>query len=123
MLGDFDPVGFVHTVDVERAHAFYVEMLGLELVEQAPFALVVRSGRTTIRVTPVETHVPTPHTVLGWSVPDLNAALEDLTGRGLVTLSYEGLDQDERGVWKSPSGAKVAWFSDPDGNILSLTQS
>ena len=122
MLLDSDVIGFVHTTDVARARLFYVGVLGLELVEESPFALVLRSGPTMIRVTPVESHTASPHTVLGWSVHDLAAVIDGLTSRGVQPLRYDGLDQDERGIWQAPGGARVAWFSDPDGNTLSLTQ-
>ena len=122
MLSDFDPICFVHTGDVERARQFYVDVLGLEVVEDSPFAIVLRSGTTMIRVTPVESHIASPHTVLGWSVPDIGAVLAGLVERGVRPLRYDGLDQDEKGVWQAPSGASIAWFSDPDGNTISLTQ-
>jgi catechol 2,3-dioxygenase-like lactoylglutathione lyase family enzyme len=122
VLGGFDPIGFVHTTDVARAKAFYVDALGLEFVEESPFALVVRSGGTMIRVTPVETHVASPATVLGWSVPDIATVLDGLRERGVTAIRYDGLDQDDRGIWAAPGGARVAWFPDPDGNTLSLTQ-
>lgn len=122
MLAEFDPTCFVPTSDVARARRFYVDTLGLEFVEESPFALVLRSGPTMIRVTPVESHVASSHTVLGWSVPDLGAMLAGLIKRGVRPLHYDGLDQDDQGVWQAPSGASIAWFSDPDGNTLSLTQ-
>lgn len=122
MLGEFDPIAFVHTTDVARARDFYVDVLGLEFVEDSPFALVVRSRGTMIRVTPVESHTPSPATVLGWSVPDARSTLIELASRGVAPLRFDALDQDEHGIWLSPNGAKVAWFSDPDGNTLSITQ-
>lgn len=122
MLAESDPICFVHTTDLPRARRFYVDTLGLAFVEDSPFALVLRSGRTMIRVTPVESQVATPQTVLGWSVPDLGALLLGLIERGVRPLRYEGLDQDDLGVWQAPSGASIAWFPDPDGNTLSLTQ-
>ncbi len=122
MLADIDPTAFIHTNDVERSRAFYVEVLGLESLEESPFALVVRSGRTTIRVTPVETPVSSGATVLGWSVADITEAVDDLAGRGVEFLRFDGMDQDSRGIWQAPGAALVAWFADPDGNTLSLTQ-
>ena len=122
MLRDFDPIGFVHTTDTTRARSFYVDVLGLEFVEETPFALVLKAGPIMIRVTPVEGHVPLVHTVLGWSVPDIALVMRSLIGRGVEPRRFHGLDQDETGVWCSPGGAQVAWFADPDGNTLSLTQ-
>lgn len=122
MLGEFDPICFVHVTDIARARRFYVDVLKLEFVEESPFALVLRSGRTTIRVTPVASHTPSAATVLGWSVTDLSAELSELAARGVRPMRYDGLDQDDEGVWKAPSGASIAWFTDPDDNTLSLTQ-
>ncbi len=122
MLSDYQPVAFVHTTDVARARRFYVDVLGLERVEETPFALVVRSAGTTIRVTPVDGFVASVATVLGWQVPDLDGVLAELVARHVTPLRFDGLEQDANGVWRSPDGARVAWFSDPDGNTLSLTQ-
>lgn len=122
MLRDCEPVSFVHTTDVVQARQFYVDVLGLALIEESPFALVVRSGGSTIRVTPVDAHTPSPATVLGWTVPDARAVLTELTNRGVVPIRYDALDQDEYGLWQAPGGAQVAWFADPDGNTLSITQ-
>jgi catechol 2,3-dioxygenase-like lactoylglutathione lyase family enzyme len=122
VLRENEVIAFVHTSDVERARAFYVDVLELELVEENPFALAVRAGGTTIRVTPVDAHAPSPHTVLGWSVADVAAEVRQLADRDVVTLRFPGMEQDAQGIWRSPSGARVAWFADPDGNTLSLTQ-
>jgi catechol 2,3-dioxygenase-like lactoylglutathione lyase family enzyme len=122
VLRDCDPISFVLTTDAVQARQFYVDVLGLTLVEESPFAVVVRSGTGTIRVTPVEAHTPSPATVLGWMVPDARAVLTELANRGVVPIRYDTLDQDEYGLWRSPSGAQVAWFADPDGNTLSITQ-
>jgi catechol 2,3-dioxygenase-like lactoylglutathione lyase family enzyme len=122
MLVDFQPIPFVPTGDLAKARAFYLDVLGLEFVEESPFALVVRSGSTQIRVTPVDSPVAQTHTILGWSVPDIQTQLTDLVSRGVTPIRYEGIDQNDLGIWLSPSGAQVAWFRDPDGNTLSLTQ-
>ncbi len=122
VLTEFDPICFVHTTDLARARRFYVDVLGLEFVEESSFAVVLRSGRTTIRVTPVESHSGSAQTVLGWSVPDLGAVLTGLIERGVQPLRYDGFDQDQQGVWRAPSGASIVWFIDPDRNTLSLTQ-
>lgn len=122
MLAECSPIGFVHTSDIARARDFYVGRLGLEFVEESPFALVVRSGPTMIRITPVDDHRPSPHTVLGWSVTDLSAVLTQLSAAGVEPMRYPGLTQDDHGVWQAPGGDRVAWFSDPDDNTLSLTQ-
>jgi predicted enzyme related to lactoylglutathione lyase len=101
---------------------FYASTLGLTLISDDPFAIVFDANGTMLRVQKVQSLVPAQHTVLGWEVPDIQAETEKLTKRGVRFERYSGLPQDESGIWTTPSGAKVAWFKDPDGNILSLTQ-
>ena len=122
MLGTADLVAFVATSDADRARGFYAGTLGLAVVEESRYAVVLDAGGTRLRVTVVERVAPAPYTVLGWSVPDLAAAIRALTARGVEFRRYAGLDQDALGVWRAPDGARVAWFADPDGNTLSLTQ-
>jgi catechol 2,3-dioxygenase-like lactoylglutathione lyase family enzyme len=115
-------VAFVSATDAGRAKRFYGELLGLPLVEQTPFACVFQTPNAELRVTLVEALEPAPYTVLGWKVGDIEGACRDLRARGISPLSYDGVEQDELGIWRSPGGARVAWFADPDGNVLSLTQ-
>ena len=122
MLGTDDLVAFVHVTDVTRARAFYDGVLGLTLTEDTPFALVFDANGTTLRVTPVEGHQPLAGTVLGWEVDDIAASIGELADRGVEFARYDGMEQDEVGVWSAPGGDQVVWFSDPDGNTLSLTQ-
>lgn len=93
-------------VNLPRARAFYVDVLGLEFVEESPFALVVRSGSTVIRVTPVDSPLVQTHTILGWSVPDIETQIADLASRGIIPIRYPGMDQNDLGIWLSPSGAR-----------------
>ena len=97
-------------------------MLGLRLVEDSSFAVAFDAHGTQLRVTAVEQRVAAPYTVLGWFVPDIADAIDALAARGVDFKRYDGMDQDAHGVWASPSGARIAWFEDPDGNVLSLTQ-
>ena len=114
---------FVPTRDPDRARKFYRDTLGLPLVsEELPFALVFDVNGTMLRVTVVEKLNPPPFTVLGWQVPDITIAAKTLQNAGVTFERYPGMPQDELGIWTSPSGAKVAWFKDPDGNTLSLSQ-
>jgi catechol 2,3-dioxygenase-like lactoylglutathione lyase family enzyme len=113
---------FVASTDPARAKAFYRDTLGLRLVSEDPFALVFDSQGIPVRIQKVEAFTPQPFTVLGWNVPDLPATVGELAGRGVRFERYPSLDQDERGIWQAPGGAQVAWFRDPDGNVLSLTQ-
>jgi predicted enzyme related to lactoylglutathione lyase len=117
-----DLIAFVPATDLDRARAFYEGVLGLAVTEQSRFAVAFDVDGTMLRVAAVERRVAAPYTVLGWAVPDIAAAIDDLTARGVAFERFEGMDQDARGVWRSPSGARVAWFHDPDGNVLSLTQ-
>jgi catechol 2,3-dioxygenase-like lactoylglutathione lyase family enzyme len=116
-------VAFVPTADLERSHAFYGGVLGLSRVEASPFANAYDVGGSRLRVTRVDGPPAASFTVLGWSVPDVAAAIDALEARGVAFERYDGMAQDEAGVWTAPSGAKVAWFKDPDGNTLSLSQS
>ena len=122
MLQDSALIGFVGVSDLDRAGLFYGQTLGLPLVDESPFALVADVRGTMLRITAVEKPAAAPYTVLGWNVADIAATVDQLTARGVRFTRYEGMEQDERGVWTAPSGAKIAWFPDPDGNNLSLTQ-
>jgi catechol 2,3-dioxygenase-like lactoylglutathione lyase family enzyme len=123
MLTDSPLVAFIATTDLERAHAFYGDRLGLRRVEANPYANAYDASGTQLRVTLVDRLVPARYTVLGWNVPYIHDAVAGLHSRGIAFERYDGLDQDDAGVWVAPSGAAVAWFRDPDGNVLSLTQS
>ena len=122
MLSNAKIVAFVATADPGRSRAFYEGALGLTLVADEPFALVFNAGGTTLRISKVQSVLPAAHTVLGWGVDDVHRCVEGLSKRGVVFERYTGMPQDEHGVWKSTSGAGVAWFKDPDGNLLSVTQ-
>jgi len=121
-LRDASIVAFVPTTDLGRARDFYAGVLGLTEVETNDFACVLRAGATMLRVTRVESLTPHPFTVLGWGVEDIAATMASMTAAGVTFNRYEGMGQDDAGVWTAPSGARIAWFPDPDGNVLSLTQ-
>jgi len=122
MLSGAKIVAFAPVTDVARARAFYVDVLGLTVLEDTPFALVCDAGGTTLRITPVGELSPQPFTVLGWAVDDVAAASRALVDAGVELLRFDGMDQDELGVWTTPGGDRIAWFHDPDGNVLSLSQ-
>ena len=122
MLGNADLVAFVATADAERARDFYERVLGLRFVEDGPFALLFDAGGVPVRVQKVDRVSPPSGTVLGWSVPDVEAVVRGLSERGVSVLRYEGMAQDVLGIWTSPGGARIAWFADPDGNVLSVAQ-
>ncbi len=121
MLADAPFIGFIAVRDLATARAFYAGTLGLRVVDDNPFALVLDAGGTMLRVTQVPGLEARPFTVAGWNVPDIDAAVRALAGRGVEFTRYDGMAQDELGVWTTPGGDRVAWFSDPDGNTLSLT--
>ena len=114
-------ITFIPVSDLAVARQFYAETLGLPVTEESPFALVVDASGTMMRLTPVPDFRPQPFTVAGWSVPDIGATVEDLTALGVAFTRYDGMGQDSSGIWDSPNGDRVAWFTDPDGNTLSLT--
>jgi catechol 2,3-dioxygenase-like lactoylglutathione lyase family enzyme len=122
MLNSAALVAFVGTTDLDRARGFYGGTLGLPLRDEAPFALVYEAGEVMLRITAVERIDPAPYTVLGWRVADIAAEIAELTGRGVVMRRFDGMAQDELGVWTAPGGSRIAWFPDPDGQVLSLTQ-
>ena len=122
MLTSAELVAFVPSTDLDRAERFYVGVLGLTAAEVSPYALVVQSGPTQVRITKVEHLDPQPFTVLGWTVSDIASSLADLVEQGVTAERFDGMAQDGYGVWTAPGGARVAWFKDPDGNLLSLTQ-
>jgi predicted enzyme related to lactoylglutathione lyase len=121
MLTAFPLNGFVRITDPERARRFYERILGLAFEYENPYVTVFRSGPTQIIAQRVKEFVPVTSTVIGWEVKDIAKVASSLRSRGVVFEKYEGIEQDELGIWKSPAG-KVAWFKDPDGNVLSLSE-
>ena len=115
-------VGFVLTKDYEKARSFYEGKLGLEFVSLDQFALVMKVGGHQIRVSKAPDFTPVQSTVLGWDVPDIEAVVAWLTQRGVAFEKYPFVQDKERGIWTTPDGSKVAWFKDPDGNVLSVSQ-
>jgi catechol 2,3-dioxygenase-like lactoylglutathione lyase family enzyme len=115
-------VAFIATTDLARANTFYGDMLGLTAVETSPFASVYDANGTTLRISLVAEMAPAPYTVLGWNVGGLDDLMASLTQHGVTFERFPEMEQDSRGVWTAPSGARIAWFTDPDGNVLSLTE-
>jgi catechol 2,3-dioxygenase-like lactoylglutathione lyase family enzyme len=113
---------FAATTDMGAAQAFYGRALGLPVTGKSPIACTFDANGTTLRVVLVEKATVAPYTVLGWTVPDITATIGELIGRGIDFERIDGIEQDELGIWSAPGGAKVAWFKDPDGHMLSLTQ-
>jgi catechol 2,3-dioxygenase-like lactoylglutathione lyase family enzyme len=125
MLADGPLVAFAATARPDEARQFYVAVLGLRLTHEDQFALAFTVGSTPLRVTKVSPEQLTiaGYTTLGWEVSDIQAAVADLTARGVTFERYgDWMQQDDHGVWTAPGGTQVAWFKDPDGSTLSVTQ-
>jgi catechol 2,3-dioxygenase-like lactoylglutathione lyase family enzyme len=123
MLHSAKLVAFAATRDFERAKAFYGGVLGLQLVSEDPFALVFDASGTALRISKVAEVTVAPYTVLGWDVSDITATVRALTNAGVRLERFPGIPQDELGIWTSPGGSRVAWFKDPEGNLLSVSGS
>ena len=122
-LSKYNIIGFVTIVDVDRAKEFYGGKLGLRLVsEEPPFALVFEANGIMLRLGMGKELPPSRGTVLGWEVPDAVAAVKELMQAGIQFERYDFVKQDELGIWTTPTGSKVAWFKDPDGNILGISE-
>jgi predicted enzyme related to lactoylglutathione lyase len=123
MLADKSLKAFVPTLKSDKAKLFYQDILGLKLLSEDQYALEFDANGTLLRVIIVNELKPQAFTVLGWNVDDIYATIGLLNEKGVVCEKYGFLEQDNLGVWEAPGGSKVAWFKDPDGNVLSLTQS
>ena len=122
MLNNEKIMSFVGVSDADKARAFYRDTLGLTMLYEDGFALVFDVGGIMLRVTLVNEVRPQPYTVLGWQVSDATATARALGSAGVQAERYPHVPQDEDGIWAAPGGAKIAWFKDPDGNILSIAQ-
>jgi catechol 2,3-dioxygenase-like lactoylglutathione lyase family enzyme len=122
MLADQELKSFVPTVMPDKAKLFYRDILGLTLLGEDKYALEFESNGRLLRVTTVPELKPHTFTVLGWNVSNISATIKLLNAKGVYCEKYDFLNQDELGVWTSPGSSKVAWFKDPDGNVLSLTE-
>jgi catechol 2,3-dioxygenase-like lactoylglutathione lyase family enzyme len=123
MIGKSQLTAFLATSNAARSKAFYVRTLGLRLVEDDQFALLFDSGGVPLRIQKVDAVRPHSFTALGWQVRSIQRVVAGLSKRGVILERYPFLEQDEQGVWLAPSGTRVAWFKDPDGNLLSISQS
>lgn len=121
MLATSKLMGFVPTKDSKKAREFYEGKLGFQFVSDDDFALVVKAGDTMIRVSKARDFTPAPYTVLGWEVKDIEAIVRWLKGRGVAFEKYLFVQDQDLGIWTAPSGDRVAWFKDPDGNVLGVS--
>ncbi len=122
MLADKKLKAFVPTVKPNEAKSFYQDVLGLKLLSEDNFALEFDANGTLLRITTVQDLTPQPFTVLGWNVGNIVAIIKQLNDKNVFCERYGFFEQDDFGIWTSPNGSKVAWFKDPDGNVLSLTE-
>ena len=122
MLAAGKLMGFVPTKDYEQARAFYEGKLGCEFMSLDQFALVVHIGGHMIRIVKMPNYTPHHATILGWQVGDIGAVAVWLRERGVETEKYPFVQDRDLGIWTAPNGDKVAWFKDPDGNVLSVSQ-
>jgi len=122
MLESSTIIAFAPATDLVRARRFYEHTLGLRFVEQSDFACVFDANGTMLRITAVSEVANPGYTVIGWRVEDIQAAVQGLILKGVKFTQYDEMNQDLNGIWTTPGGDKVAWFADPDGNNVSLTQ-
>jgi catechol 2,3-dioxygenase-like lactoylglutathione lyase family enzyme len=122
MIANWDLIAFIPTKDAARAHLFYEEVLGMRFVSDDAFAVVMDANGTMVRIVRVGEFTPAPYTILGWEVDDIDTAVAAMTAKGVQFSRYGFLEPDAQGIWTAPNGNKVAWFLDPDGNTLSLSQ-
>ena len=116
-------MAFIPTRDGDAARVFYEKKVGLRFISEDQFAVVFQSGANTVRITRTGSFTPAPFTILGWESSDIEQDVRDMSARGVVFERYDYMGpQDDLGIWTSPSGAKIAWFKDPDGNTLSIGQ-
>jgi catechol 2,3-dioxygenase-like lactoylglutathione lyase family enzyme len=125
VLGNADLIAFVPTRDPQKSRRFYEQTLGLEFISEDPFALVFNAHGVMLRIASVsdrDDFEPAPFTILGWHVSNAESTVRALSEKGIEFERFPGMQQNSLGIWKSPGDAQVAWFKDPDGNILSITQ-
>jgi len=115
-------IGFILTRDYKKAREFYEGVLGCTFVSHDQFALVVKAGKNSIRIVQMAAFTPLQSTVLGWEVQGIEAVMDRLRERGVAFEKYPFVQDKERGIWTTPNGDKVAWFKDPDGNVLGVSE-
>src|SRR4051794_17597115 len=122
MLATSDVIAFAPTTELARARSFYAVVLGLSVVDENSYAVVFNANGTMLRITAVAEVAHPGYTVLGWRVTNIGQVVARLESLGVAFARYDGMGQDAQGVWTTPNGDRVAWFTDPDGNVLSLTE-
>jgi len=121
MLANERLIAFIPVSDLSAARQFYESILGLRVTDANPFAVAVEANGTMVRLTQVPDLTPQAFTIAGWAVVDIEATIDALVARGVEFRHHDGMGQNEKVIWETPGGDRVAWFFDPDGNTLSLT--
>lgn len=122
MLGSNNIIAFIPITDSNKARAFYENVLGLTFIKDDGFAVVFEANGIMVRAVKMKDFTPAQFTILGWQVSDIEKVVRELTAKGLHFEIFGFFKQDELGIWTAPGGDKVAWFKDPDGNLLSVSQ-
>jgi len=122
MLNNANIKAFVPTTKPDEAKVFYKDILGLKLLSEDGYALEFEANGILVRISIVPELKPHAFTILGWNVPDISSTIKSLNEKGVECKKYDFMEQGSLGIWTSPNGSKVAWFNDPDGNVLSLTE-
>jgi catechol 2,3-dioxygenase-like lactoylglutathione lyase family enzyme len=122
VLGSADIIGFVPVADCDPARAFYEGVLGLRFLKDDGFAVVMDANGITLRLVKVQAVTPAQHTILGWQVKGIESVVQRLQAKGVQFVRYGFFKQDDLGIWTAPNGDKIAWFKDPDGNTLSVSE-
>ncbi len=122
MLASATLMGFLFTKDYDQARAFYEGKLGFQFLSQDQFALALRAGANMIRIVKIPDFAAARATVLGWEVTDIEAMVTWLKGRGVALEDYPFIQNRQSLIWDAPGGSRIAWFKDPDGNVLSVSQ-
>jgi len=121
-LSESKMIGFIPSTNLGNAKIFYSDQLGLQLLDQNEYALEYKVGDTILRINKVSESISSDYTIFGWQVDDIGVSVKTLTDSGIDFIRFDGMQQDGLGICMFPGGSKVAWFKDPDGSTLSLTQ-
>jgi catechol 2,3-dioxygenase-like lactoylglutathione lyase family enzyme len=122
MLSHLKLKAFISTTQLDKARQFYIDKLGLKILSEDHYGLECESNGAYLRITIVESLIPQPFTVLGWDTIDIISTIKWLVEKGIIIERYSFIEQDELGIWTAPGGTRVAWFKDPDGNLLSISE-
>jgi catechol 2,3-dioxygenase-like lactoylglutathione lyase family enzyme len=121
MLANNRIKAFVSTTQPLKARQFYENKLGLKLLSEDKYGIEFEANGAHLRISIVEKLAPQPFTVLGWDTNDIVSTVKRMNEKGILFERYTFIDQDESGIWTAPGGTRVAWFKDPDGNLLSVS--